>query len=94
MSSFSEDFELLEQNVQQLIQQKKASDLELNSLKKQLGEMRNSNLEQQREIEALKEKNKILRIAGGAKDGDTREIKLKINEMVREVDKCIAQLNQ
>ena len=46
------------------------------------------------EIEDLKEKNKILRIAGGTKGGDNREMKLKINEIVREVDKCIAQLNQ
>lgn len=94
MNTFSEDFGLLERNVEQLIRQKKTSDLELDSLKNQLEEMKKSNLEQQREIEALKEKNKILRIAGGAKEGDTREIKLKINEMVREVDKCIAQLNQ
>ena len=94
MNTFSEDFAQLEQNVQQLIQQKKTSDLQLDSLKNQLEEMRNSNLAQEREIEALKEKNKILHIAEGTKDGDTREIKLKINEMVREVDKCIAQLNQ
>ena len=48
---------------------------------------------QKEEMEKLIDRNKILRIAGGSKEGDQREIKLKINEIVREVDKCIAQLN-
>ncbi len=42
----------------------------------------------------LENKNNILKIAGQSNGGDNREIKLKINELVREVDKCIAQFNK
>ncbi len=52
------------------------------------------------ELEALNskldEQNKIIRIAQNV-SGDTDKnlaIKLKINELVREIDKCIAQLNR
>lgn len=94
MSSFSEDFLTLERNVQQLIQKNKTGEEELNKIKSELGEWKEKSRLQAEEIEKLVEKSKILRIAGGAKNGESREIKLKINEIVREVDKCIAQLNQ
>jgi len=52
------------------------------------------------ELEALNskldEQNKAIRIAQNV-SGDTDKnlaIKLKINELVREIDKCIAQLNR
>ena len=62
--------------------------------RKSIVELKEISFQQEQEIEKLVEKNKILRIAGASKGGDSREIKLKINEIVREVDKCIAQLNQ
>jgi len=94
MGNFSQDFSVLEQNVHELISRMKNKDAEINRLKMELDKLKGTSTTQEEEIEKLMEKNKILRIAGGAKDGDSREIKLKINEIVREVDKCIAQLNQ
>lgn len=95
MGDFSDDFLKLEQSVRELIQKKKAKELELVHLKVELKELKEKTALQEKEIEELMEKNKILRIAGGAtREEDSREIKLKINEIVREVDKCIAQLNQ
>lgn len=94
MSSFSEDFLSLGQNVRRLIQKKKESEEALNDTRKELEELKKKSVEQEMEIEELIEKNKILRIAGGSSEGNSREVKLKINEIVREVDKCIAQLNQ
>ena len=52
--------------------------------------------EGKKKIKELEEKNKLVRIAKsltGETDGNTHELKLKINEMIREIDKCIAQLN-
>jgi len=94
MSSFSEDFLSLGQNVRRLIQKKKESEEALNDTRKELEELKKKSVQQEMEIEELIEKNKILRIAGGSSEGNSREVKLKINEIVREVDKCIAQLNQ
>lgn len=94
MSNFSDNLNKLEKDVIQLIKQK-------NDLKKQLQEaiqiqadLKDKLSSQQKIEEELREKNKILRIAGGQKGEGNREMKLKINEIVREVDKCIAQLNQ
>jgi 23S rRNA maturation-related 3'-5' exoribonuclease YhaM len=94
MGNFSEDFLRLERNVRLLIQRNKQSEEKLNSTRKELEELKEKSVLQDKEIEELVEKNKILRIAGGSNDGSSREVKFKINEIVREVDKCIAQLNQ
>jgi len=48
----------------------------------------------EKQIVELKEKNKILRLTGKDHGDGNREVKLKVNEIVREVDKCIAQLNR
>lgn len=94
MSEFSKSFQQLEKQILQLIDRKDNLEKELNLLKEKNGQLSEQLNTQNSEIEKLIEKNKILRIAGGSKEGDNREIKLKINEIVREVDKCIAQLNQ
>ena len=55
-----------------------------------------SDIEQKNiEINALKDKIKIISISKSvdASKGDIRQTKLKINEYIREIDKCIAQLN-
>jgi archaellum component FlaC len=61
---------------------------------KKLGEEK-SNL--QNEINQLQEQVKLLKLAKqleGDSVKDTKEVKLKINEMVREIDKCIALMNK
>tara|TARA_B100000674_G_C37281064_1_gene663301 strand:+ start:10 stop:303 length:294 start_codon:yes stop_codon:yes gene_type:complete len=51
----------------------------------------------QNEINQLQEQIKLLKLAKqleGDSIKDTKEVKLKINEMVREIDKCIALMNK
>ncbi len=51
----------------------------------------------QNEINQLQEQVKLLKLAKqleGESVKDTKEVKLKINEMVREIDKCIALMNK
>tara|TARA_B100000795_G_C22421349_1_gene294614 strand:- start:150 stop:437 length:288 start_codon:yes stop_codon:yes gene_type:complete len=51
--------------------------------------------EKNQQISDLNDRVKLLKIAGSVGEGEsTREVKLKINEMVREIDKCIAQINR
>ena len=56
-----------------------------------LSEIQQKNIE----INTLKDKIKIISISKSvdASKGDIRQTKLKINEYIREIDKCIAQLN-
>lgn len=52
--------------------------------------------EQQKLINDLQEQNKILKLArmiSGGNDQNSRDIKLRINQMIREIDKSIALLN-
>tara|TARA_B110000046_G_scaffold57595_2_gene64414 strand:- start:91292 stop:91576 length:285 start_codon:yes stop_codon:yes gene_type:complete len=94
MGSFSDDFLTLGQNTRLLIQKNKHLEERLNKTKRELDELKKRSVLQDEEIKKLVEKNKILRIAGASNEGSSREVKFKINEIVREVDKCIAQLNQ
>ena len=50
--------------------------------------------EKNQQISELNDKVKLLQIARSVGGESTKEVKLKINEMVREIDKCIAQINR
>ena len=94
MANFSGNLASIEHKLKQLIDRKQALEKELDEYRNRQKELENSLAQQSVELDELKEKNKILKIANTNNRGDNREIKLKINEIVREVDKCIAQLNQ
>ena len=50
--------------------------------------------EKSQQVSELNDKIKLLKLAGSVDGEGTKEVKLKINEMVREIDKCIAQINR
>lgn len=69
---------------------------EILTLKKTIGELSNQLDLSQQKIESLNEENEKLKVAGalaGEEKESTKDVKLKINELVREIDKCIALLN-
>jgi len=51
---------------------------------------------QQQQISELEEKNRVIRLGQmvSGSDQNTREIKLKINEYIREIDRCLALINR
>ena len=79
---------LLLENYQQLKDDLKVSNERVDVLSKQLDE-------QNQTIHQLNEKNKVLKLSTSIqnKQGDNKAAKQKINELVREIDKCIALLN-
>jgi uncharacterized coiled-coil DUF342 family protein len=70
---------VIEQN-KQLLNEVLELKEELNKRNQQLSEMEN--------------KIKVLKISKSVDSESTKDVKLKINEMVREIDKCIAQINK
>lgn len=84
----------LEKSTKGLIERYQVLKEENEVLRRNLDHLQQNVSRKDEEIAGLLDKNRILRIAGGNTKGDKREIKLKINELVREVDKCIAQLNK
>ena len=65
-------------------------------LEKKVSELKNTLEQRNTEIENFNEKVKMLKMAKSL-SGDSEkntEMKLKINELVREIDKCISLLNK
>ena len=67
------------------------------SMKDQLNSINANEQNMVNEINELKEKYKVLKMSkklDGDETENSKELKLKINEMVKEIDKCIALLNK
>jgi HrpA-like RNA helicase len=85
----------IEQKVFRLL--KKQADLSLknNTLETKCKDMEQIIHQQKQKIAELENKINVLKISGGFSSGkDSAKAKLAINELVREIDKCIGLLNQ
>lgn len=71
------------------------SSLEKNKdLERQIAALENKIVESEREKQDLNEKLKTAKLANAMSGGENNhEAKLRINQLVREIDKCIALLN-
>lgn len=85
--------ESIERKVQQLITLYSNCKLQLADSQRENQELKEVIEEQKKTIESLKEKSTILKIVKTteSKEGTT-DAKLKINELIREIDKCIGLL--
>lgn len=62
-------------------------------------ELKQKNEEQKIKISELEDKNKVIKLSqaingNGSSDQNARDLKLKINEYIRELDKCLALLHK
>ena len=89
MRDYISKLESLIANYQQLKEELKASNQKVDVLSKQLDDHNQT-------IQQLNEKNKVLKLSSSiqGKQEDNKAAKQKINELVREIDKCIALLNK
>lgn len=86
----------IEFKIRKLINLKQSLEEEKDDLINQNNKLKTKNKEQEEQIKLLKEKNNILKITKLLKtkgEKDT-EVKLRINEIVREIDKCLGLLNK
>ncbi|MDF1671933.1 MAG: hypothetical protein P1U41_00370 [Vicingaceae bacterium] len=87
VSNLKQKAEKLAEKHQLLKEENKNLSIKMEEAKKELEDKSQQILE-------LNEKIKLLRLAKNVDGESTKEVKLKINEMVREIDKCIAQINR
>ncbi|CAG5085280.1 hypothetical protein [Parvicella tangerina] len=83
--------------VQQIISERDALKDNVASLQEKLAVLESTIQQEKSALEELEQKYKVLKLAkslDGEKTGPGTDLKLKINEMVREIDKCIALLNK
>lgn len=90
------ELEAIKEKITQLGEQKRDLEQELVDIKASYDGIKADLGDQKQRLNDLSEKYKVLKVAKslsepGAKSTDT---KLKINELVREIDKCIALLNK
>ena len=96
MESFSTTLATLEKSVKQLIEVNIQAQKENTALKMSNQQLTVEKESQQNKINNLSEQLKTLKLAqalAGSGDQDTRQVKTKINEYIKEIDKCLALLN-
>ena len=97
MSSAQQDaLELLQQRISSVIEAYTSQKTENEQLKKQNCELEEKIQFDKGKIKALRDKYNKLKISKAliASSHDVHDAKLKVNRMVREIDKCIALLNR
>lgn len=84
----------IEEKLHKLIERQKELTQRINSYTEEIKELKNTQGEQKEEINRLKEQYRVLKLSKTfeKKEGAV-EAKAKINELVREIDKCIGLLN-
>lgn len=85
----------VESKVHRLGEQKKKAEDELERSRQKVQSLESKIAELEAEVSALNEKNKVIQVAQSLNSGEeSGEAKRRINELVREIDKCIALLNK
>jgi cell division septum initiation protein DivIVA len=93
--SLDNQFNIIYEKLQQLLKQHHKLKRENEQLKKELQEQKDSELQAQQKMEYLQQQISILKLAGGdMNEADKKEFEKKINNYIKEIDKCIAFLSQ
>jgi chromosome segregation ATPase len=93
--SVDRQFNSLNEKLQQLLKQYHRLQKENEKLKEELVTARNKELETEHRIEEIQQQVNILKITSGdMSEKDKKEFEKKINQYIREIDKCISFLSQ
>ena len=95
MSNYETTLEAIECKISMLIQDNERMHREVSNLKEQIAMLTEANEDKDILINNLKEESKILKIRNTLNEkGDSTEIKLKINQLIRTIDKSLVLLNK
>jgi len=90
-----QQFNIVSDKLQQLLRQYNRLQKENEKLKQELEEARGREQQTRQKIENLQMQVSILQVASGEMtDKDKKTFEKKINQYIREIDKCIAYLSQ
>lgn len=96
MDDYAVRLERISGQLQQLSQQLNDNERQQQELVAEREELKRMLEEKNRTIADLQHQNNLLSIAGRLKGGETEntaELKRRINEFIKEIDKCVALLN-
>ena len=90
-----QQFNIINDKLQQLLKQQARLKKENERLRQELEQYKETENNYHQKIDELSQQISILKLAGGEmNDKDKREFEKKINQYVREIDKCISFLGQ
>ena len=93
--SLDQQFNIINEKLQQLLKQQARLKKDNERLRMDLDACQQKENSFQEKIDELKQQNSILKLAGGdMNEKDKKEFERKINQYIREIDKCIAFLGQ
>ncbi|MBC7904016.1 MAG: hypothetical protein H7Y27_11360 [Gemmatimonadaceae bacterium] len=93
MSDVQEHIKRINEKLQILLKQYQLQLKENEKLKKQLNDVREMDSEKTRQLEELEQKVSILKTAtNNLNEEDKKELERRINQYVKEIDRCIAML--
>lgn len=93
--SLDQQFNSINDKLQQLLKQYNRLQKENEQLKEELQQVRNTETATQQKMEELQQQVSILKVASGElNEKDKKEFEKKINQYIREIDKCISFLSQ
>jgi DNA anti-recombination protein RmuC len=84
----------LKQKAEKLVEKHELLTQENEKLSEKVTKLKEELTEKDQQFSAVNDKMSLLKIAGNVDNESTKDVKLKINEMVREIDKCIAQISR
>jgi chromosome segregation ATPase len=90
-----QQFNIINDKLQQLLKQQVRLKKDNERLREELQKCKETENNYQQKIDELSQQMSILKLAGGdMNEKDKREFERKINQYIREIDKCIAFLGQ
>ena len=97
MSELLKKTELLEAKIKKMITLQQGFTTEISGLKTENQHLTEQNHKQQDDIRMLGEELRLFRLAGAVQTeqpADSGEVKIRLNEMIRDIDQCLALLNR
>ncbi len=96
MSELIDQMSGLKLKVEKLVNLHKLMSDQNTVLKRNEAELIKKIEDKDQEITELREKTRLIKLAHAVSESDqnTRDLKIKINEYIREIDKCIALINR
>ena len=90
-----QQFNIINEKLQQLLKQQNRLKKENERLRLELEGYKDKEATYQQKVDELSQQISILKLAGGdMNEKDKREFERKINQYIKEIDKCIAFLGQ
>ena len=95
MNPVEQHIQRINEKIQQLLKQYRASQKENEKLRKELADIKSLHAERSQLIDELEQKVAILKTAtNNMNEADKKELEKRLNHYIKEIDRCIGMLSE